>query len=116
MVVIIGVLDGMGNNGVLLGDTTLASGRGLQVPIMITQVENNMNERIKELAMEHFSVWPDEDELEFFVKHLLRYCTTICNTVSGDQIDNASKDYQEGREIGAIECRNKIKEYFGVKE
>ena len=51
-----------------------------------------MNERIKELAMEHFSVWPDENELESFVKHLLRYCTTICNTVSGDQVDNASKD------------------------
>ena len=35
----------------------------------------------------------------------------ICNAVSGDQVE-ASKDYQEGREMGAVVCRNQIHKYF----
>lgn len=74
-----------------------------------------MNERIKQLALEYFSTLPDQDELESFANHLVKYCATICNTVSSDQVDNASKDYQEGREMGAVVCRNQIMQYFGVK-
>lgn len=71
-----------------------------------------MNKLIKDIALQHFSMMPPNDELEAFAKHIARYCATICNTVSGDQVDNASRDYQEGRVMGAIVCRNQIHKYF----
>ena len=74
-----------------------------------------MNKRIKELADEFFTVMPDNKELEEYSKYLIKYCAQMCNTVSGDQVDNASKDYQEGREMGATVCYNYIRKYFGVE-
>lgn len=75
-----------------------------------------MNERIREIALHHFSAMPDEKELEDFAKHIARYCATICNTVSGDNVVNASLDYQEGREMGSIVCRNQILKHFGIEK
>ena len=87
-----------------------------------------MNERILELMTKAgFDVeklrmypggWPREDllVLQDFAELIVKYCATICNTVSGDSVSNASKDYQEGREMGAIICRNQILKYFGVEE
>ena len=66
---------------------------------------------IKQMAGEHFSMMPPKDELEAFAKDIARFCAAICNTVSGDQVES-NKDYQEGREMGAIVCRNQIHKYF----
>ena len=74
-----------------------------------------MNKTIQSIAYEHFSSMPDSKELEEFSKHLVRYCAQICKTVGGDQIDNASKDYQEGREMGTEVCYNMIRKCFGVE-
>jgi hypothetical protein len=70
----------------------------------------------KEIAKNFFSENLDQAELEEYSKALVRYCASICNTVSGDQVDNASRDYQEGREMGAIICRNQILKHFGAEE
>ena len=75
-----------------------------------------MNERIRELANQFFSIMPEDEELEQYSEYLIKYCAQICKTVGGDQVDNASREYQEGREMGAEVCHNQIKEHFGIKE
>lgn len=85
-----------------------------------------MNERIEQLAEQ---CWVHTNEPLFAAKSphwefdrqkfaglIVKYCATICNTVSGDSVSNASKDYQEGREMGAIICRNQILKHFGIEE
>lgn len=91
-----------------------------------------MKDKVKQLAEQAgFVLWSDEDwkpegqvidwssvydkELEKFAKLLIKECAQICQTVSAEQVDNASKDYQEGREMGATVCRNQIKKHFGVE-
>lgn len=84
-----------------------------------------MNKRIEELADKaaRFSATMalptgesgDKLFVEKFAELIVRECAQICQTVSGDQVDNASKDYQEGREMGATVCRNQIKNRFGVE-
>jgi hypothetical protein len=74
-----------------------------------------MNKRIVELANEIFDVMPDNKQLEQYSNYLVGYCAQICKTVSGDQVDNASKDYQEGREMGAEVCYNQIRKHFGIE-
>ena len=71
-----------------------------------------MSERIKSIANEFFSTPPNQDELEQFSTYLIKYCAAICNTVSGDRVDDASRDYQEGRAMGAEICRDQILKYF----
>jgi hypothetical protein len=50
-----------------------------------------------------------------FAELIAQECAKICKTVGGDKVSNASKDYQEGREMGAEVCYNQIKEHFGVE-
>lgn len=59
-------------------------------------------------------LWTKEDKEEF-AELLIKECAQICQTISAEQVDNASKDYQEGREMGATVCRNQIKKHFGVE-
>jgi hypothetical protein len=75
-----------------------------------------MNERIRELANQFFSIMPEDEELEQYSEYLIKYCAQICKTVGGDQVDNASREYQEGREMGAEVCYNQIKKHFGVEQ
>ncbi len=74
-----------------------------------------MNRTIESIAAEHFSIMPVSDELEQFSKHLVRYCAQICRTVGGDQVSNASRDYQVGREMGTEVCYNMIRKHFGIE-
>lgn len=75
-----------------------------------------MNKRINGIADEFFSMMPDAKELEQYTEHVVKLCAQICKTVGGDQVDNASPDYQNGREMGAEVCYNQIREYFGVEQ
>jgi hypothetical protein len=91
-----------------------------------------MNERIKELAAQSgmiyysktkaldnandgMTVIPSLDGLEKFAELIVQECAQICKTVGGDQVSNASKDYQVGREMGAEVCYNQIRKHFGVE-
>ena len=84
--------------------------------------KNKMNKRILKIFNEAGFHQPEmerlgiEDKFEKFAELIVKYCATICNTVSGDSVSNASEDYQEGREMGAIICRNQILKHFGVEE
>ena len=88
--------------------------------------QTTMNNRIEEIAKEVFSfkykTAPNElnpghhmDHLHKFAELIAQECAKICKTVGGDKVSNASKDYQEGREMGAEVCYNQIKEHFGVE-
>jgi hypothetical protein len=73
--------------------------------------------RIYELAEEaelRATLLFNKENLEKFAKLIVWECAQICKTVGGDQV-NASKDYQEGREMGAEVCYNMIKKHFGVE-
>jgi len=81
-----------------------------------------MNERIKELILESgFPVFgkmyvvSDGEELNKFSQLIVKECVQICKTVGSDQVSNASKDYQKGREMGTEVCCNMIKKHFGVE-
>jgi hypothetical protein len=86
-----------------------------------------MNERIKQFAEQvgavrnvlamgrHDGVLFTEFELEKFAELIVRECAQVCKTVSGDQVSNASEDYQKGREMGAEVCYNMIRKHFGVE-
>ncbi len=81
-----------------------------------------MNKRIEELEQQaRFAVQDENGKAPYdkwrdkFAELIVRECAQICQTVSGDQVNNASKDYQEGREMGATVCRNQIKKHFGVE-
>jgi hypothetical protein len=81
-----------------------------------------MNERIKELRHQAINYCMDkgsqgnlsEEVAEKFAELIVRQCAQICKTVGGDQV-SASKDYQEGREMGTEVCYNMIKKHFGVE-
>ena len=75
-----------------------------------------MNEKIKQLAiaakLEHCV---SHARLQEFAELIVKECAQICKTAGGDQVSNASEDYQEGREMGAEVCHNMIKKHFGVE-
>jgi len=89
-----------------------------------------MNERIKQLA-EQAGLEFDDDlalepepiyyitqkELERFAQLIVRECLQTCKDVGieSKEVWNASKDYQEGRQMGAEVCHNMIKKHFGVE-
>jgi hypothetical protein len=82
-----------------------------------------MNERIRVLA-EQAGLEFDDDlalepepiyyitqkELERFAQLIVRECLQICKDVGIE-----SKDYQEGRQMGAEVCHNMIKKHFEVE-
>jgi hypothetical protein len=88
-----------------------------------------MNERIKELAEQagmlrdkcglyHDARDPDDGvDLEAFAELIVRECLQTCKDVGieSKEVWNASKDYQEGRQMGAEVCHNMIKKHFGVE-
>jgi hypothetical protein len=83
-----------------------------------------MNERIQELLIEahkqtnggiyngHLSEWTEK-----FAELIVQECLQICKDVGieSKEVWNASKDYQEGRQMGAEVCHNMIKKHFGVE-
>ena len=74
-----------------------------------------MNERIKELALRaskeafpHGSMaW-----MQTFAELIVAECANICKTVKEVQVDNATTEYQLGREMGAEICYNQIRKHF----
>ncbi len=78
-----------------------------------------MNNRIKELAksVQCERHWTEED-IEKFAELIVRECLQTCKDVGieSKEVWNASKDYQEGRQMGAEVCYNMIKKHFGVEE
>jgi len=79
-----------------------------------------MNERFKEIARESGLLVHNPNKvptkLEKFAELIVKECAQICKTAGGDQVSNASEDYQEGREMGAEVCHNMIKKHFGIEE
>jgi len=86
-----------------------------------------MNERIKELAEQaekyaddNFKGQPTYSEAydSKFAELIVRECLQTCKDVGieSKEVWNASKDYQEGRQMGAEVCYNMIKKHFGVKQ
>ena len=89
-----------------------------------------MNERILKLALDsgllnyvdnetpaHYFVYYNAtgEDVQKFAESIIKECAQVCKTVGGDQIDNASKEYQEGREMGTEVCYNMIRKHFGVE-
>jgi hypothetical protein len=86
-----------------------------------------MNERIKQLAEQagattmQRSGWIDygtlDLDVEKFAELIVRECLQTCKDVGieSKEVWNASKDYQEGRQMGAEVCHNMIKKHFGVE-
>lgn len=91
-----------------------------------------MNERIRKLAEQagfYFYDMHDVDGQDLgesieadsfsaadkFAELLIQECAQICKTVGGDHIDNASKEYQEGRKMGTEVCYNMIRKHFGIE-
>lgn len=73
-----------------------------------------MNKTYLDIANEMFDVMPDPKQLEEYSNYLVKYCSTICKTVSGDQID-ASREYQFGYEKATEVCYSQIRKHFGVE-
>jgi hypothetical protein len=83
-----------------------------------------MNKRILELAkqagyevdMFGYGHW-DMPECKKFAELIVRECLQTCKDVGieSKEVWNASKDYQEGRQMGAEVCYNMIKKHFGVE-
>lgn len=73
-----------------------------------------VDRRIADIADEFFTLTPDHQELRLYTEYIAKYCAQICRNVGSDQVDNASKDYQVGREMAAEVCRNQIRKEFGV--
>jgi len=66
--------------------------------------------------------WDELDDyakqgIEKFAELIVRECLQTCKDVGieSKEVWNASKDYQEGRQMGAEVCYNMIKKHFGVE-
>ena len=91
-----------------------------------------MNKRILELAEQagfdievedifnykpqHSFIGSDEN-MKKFAELIVLECLQTCKDVGieSKEVWNASKDYQEGRQMGAEVCHNMIKKHFGVE-
>jgi hypothetical protein len=74
-----------------------------------------MKKYYHDIANEMFDVMPDLKQLEEYSNYLVKYCSNICKTVSGDQIDDVSLSYQLGRVKGAEVCHIQIRKHFGIE-
>jgi hypothetical protein len=65
---------------------------------------------------EYHPDWHDVRD-EKFAESIVRECLQTCKDVGieSKEVWNASKDYQEGRQMGAEVCHNMIKKHFGVE-
>ena len=75
-----------------------------------------MNKTYLDIANEMFDVMPDPNQLEEYSNYLVKYCSNICKTVGGDQIDDVSLSYQLGYEKATEVCYSQIRKHFGVEE
>jgi len=69
-----------------------------------------------EVDMFGYGHW-DMPECKKFVELIVQECLQTCKDVGieSKEVWNASKDYQEGRQMGAEVCYNMIKKHFGVE-
>jgi hypothetical protein len=85
-----------------------------------------MNKRIEQClyqaGLTAQGCWDEFDDyakegIEKFAELIVRECLQTCKDVGieSKEVWNASKDYQEGRQMGAEVCHNMIKKHFEVE-
>jgi hypothetical protein len=85
-----------------------------------------MNKRIEQClyqaGLTAQGCWDELDDyakegIEKFAELIIQECLQTCKDVGieSKEVWNASKDYQEGRQMGAEVCHNMIKKHFGVE-